>query len=145
MTFDPFPPNQERKWREGELEKARRKAQAEEEVRAVRDEQLRQRREAAARAVERERAHWERGREQWLRENSKEEAEGEGRRKVSTTRAAQQQRRGFIEKAARWLHSCCSWLDWPPCQESTRWHELALTSSYQATLATMDYLVYCSF
>lgn len=74
--------DQERKWREGELEKARRKAQAEEEVRAVRDEQLRQRREAAARAVERERAHWERGREQWLRENRAEEAEGEGRRKV---------------------------------------------------------------
>ena len=51
-------------------------------VRAIRDEQLRQRREAAACSVERERAHWERGREEWIGENRREEEEGEGRRKV---------------------------------------------------------------
>ena len=32
--------------------------------------------------MEREKAHWERGREQWVRENRREEEEGEGRRKV---------------------------------------------------------------
>ena len=51
-------------------------------MKAIRDEQLRQRREAAACSVEREKAHWERGREQWVRENRREEEEGEGRRKV---------------------------------------------------------------
>ena len=51
-------------------------------MRAIRDEQLRQRREAAACSVERERAHWERGREEWVRENRREEEVGEGRRKV---------------------------------------------------------------
>ena len=53
------------------------------QVKAIRNEQLRQRREAAACSVEREKAHWERGREQWVRENRREEEEGEGRRKVS--------------------------------------------------------------
>ena len=32
--------------------------------------------------MERERAHWERGRDEWVRENRREEEEGEGRRKV---------------------------------------------------------------
>ena len=32
--------------------------------------------------MERERAHWERGREEWVRENRREEEVGEGRRKV---------------------------------------------------------------
>ena len=32
--------------------------------------------------MERERAHWEKGREEWVRENRREEEEGEGRRKV---------------------------------------------------------------
>ena len=32
--------------------------------------------------MEREKAHWERGREEWVRENRREEEEGEGRRKV---------------------------------------------------------------
>ena len=32
--------------------------------------------------MERERAHWERGREEWIGENRREEEEGEGRRKV---------------------------------------------------------------
>ena len=36
--------------------------------------------------MEREKAHWERGREQWVRENRREEEEGEGRRKVGGPR-----------------------------------------------------------
>ncbi len=47
------------------MEKARRKAQHDVEVRKIRDEQIRQRQEIAARSVERDRQHWDEVKQMW--------------------------------------------------------------------------------
>ena len=50
---------EDRKWRQREIEVARLKAMRDEEIRRLREEQMRQREEIAAKSIERDRQHWD--------------------------------------------------------------------------------------
>ena len=50
---------EDRKWRQREIEVARLNAMRDEEIRRLREEQMRQREEIAAKSIERDRQHWD--------------------------------------------------------------------------------------
>ena len=56
---------EDRKWRQREMEVARLKALRDDELKRVREEQMRQREEIAAKSIERDRMHWDEVRSMW--------------------------------------------------------------------------------
>ena len=62
---------------------ARLKAERESEIRRIRDEQIRQRQENAARAVERDRQHWEEVQKLWHEANETDKKQQDFKTKVS--------------------------------------------------------------